>query len=659
MRLAALAAAIHEAFDTELAMTDVEAVCRHDRFQASAGIAAAADYVADRAQAAGLADVQVLSFPADGAQRWWTYHAPQSWTPVRATLAISGSTLLRYPEQPYRLAAYSAPITAGRQPLALVRWSDVRRGAADPCGALVLADEPVSFPVLAGQVAAAGAAAVAADPLGSVRHRTPDQVGRLELLAGSTLAAFSVTAAELTALLAAADRGVPARVEVEVAPADHAMPVVTGVLPGAGSGSEAGQEEVLLSAHLCHPRPSANDNASGVVALLGAARVLARPRARRTTGRAGAGPGGLGVRFLWGPEFVGLAAYLHDYVGTGRAPRPAFAVSVDMAGEDVGRCGGPLVIERGPDDIPSFLPALAQRCASLLPPASRSYSGAVPCEPWTFRTTPFVGASDHMLAADRPVRSQAIALGHWPDRANHSSADTLELVDPAELTRTAVIAGTLAAALGNGIDGELAADVRDAVTSWAASHVLSSLPGCAPTRAAAASQAGDCPVLDPRDGASAGRLLRHRGAVAASAVRSLAAIGAGPGWLDSAAGWIDGLVGATAAVLEAPAERCEVREVRGRALERCWPGPVNLRALTGAAPPAGREWLNDRYGADRGGTYARATALMRGVDGRRDRDEVAWWAALSSELPMPVSFAESFIDILCQAGWARESGEPS
>ncbi len=605
--------------------------------------------------------------------------------------------MLKYPEQPYRLAAYSAPTPAGGQVLRVVRWSAVRRGAADPRGALVVADEPASFPVLAGQVTAAGGAAVAADPLGGRSHRLPDQAGRLELAAGSTLAAFSLTADELTALLAAADTGATARTEVELGPADWPMPVVTGVLPGVGpggdgaaSGGGAAGGEILLSAHLCHPRPSANDNASGVAALLGVARVLARMRASARTGRA---VRRRSVRFLWGPEFVGLAAYLHDYVGTGRAPRPGFTINIDMAGEDVRRCGGPLVIERGPDDVPSFLPALAQRGASLLPPASRSYSGAVPCDPWTWTATPFAGGSDHALAADSPVRSQAIALGHWPDRANHSSADTPELVDPAELSRTAVIAGTIAAAIGDDSDDELVADVRDAVTSWAADHVLGSLPGRAPTRAGDASPAADDPVLDPRDRANAGLLLRHRGAVAANAVRSLAAVGADPGWLDYATGWIDGLVISTRSGLTAPsgpgmsagrgcrppgmssgpgmsvgpgtsagpgtpAGRDNGRPVRGPVLERAWEGPVNLRALAVAARPADRDWLDDRLAADRGGNYARAIALMRGVDGRRDRDEVAWWAALSSELTMPVSFAGSFLDLLCQAGWTRERELP-
>ncbi len=392
MRLADLVTALHHGFDPDQAMADLTAVCAHDRYQASAGITAAAGYVAERAQAAGLTEVSVLTFPADGLRHWWTYRAPLPWTPVRARLATDGATLVRYPEQPYTLAAYSAPVPPRRLPL--LCWSAVRRGA-DPAGALVVLDEPTALGAVVGPLTAAGAVAVAADPLGGRPNRDPGQVGRLELPAGGRLAAFSVTAAQLARLTAAAGNRAAATIEVVVDEGADAMPVVTGLLPGTGD------EEMLLSAHLCHPRPSANDNASGVAALLGAARVLARgPRT--------AGPG---VRFLWGPEFTGLAAYLHDQVGGGRTPPPAFAVNVDMAGQDVRRTGGPLTIERGPDDIPSFLPALAGRCATLLPPASRSYSGAVPCDPWTWRATPFAGGSDHVLLADAPVRCPVIALG--------------------------------------------------------------------------------------------------------------------------------------------------------------------------------------------------------------------------------------------------------
>jgi hypothetical protein len=80
---------------------------------------------------------------------------------------------------------------------------------------------------------------------------------------------------------------------------------------------------------------------------------------------------------------------------------------------------------------------------------------------------------------------------------------------------------------------------------------------------------------------------------------------------------------------------------------------VNLRALAGAAVPSDRDWLDERIAADRGGNYARALALMRGVNGERDRDQVTWWATLSSELPIPAAFAGRFLDLMDRTGWIR------
>ena len=638
MRLAELVAATTEAFDADLAMADVHAICEYDRYQASAGIMAAAAYVADRARAAGLSDVAVLSFPADGAERWWTYRAPQSWTPVKATLSVDGKLLVSYPDQPYSLAAYSASTPAGGRSLPLVRYSAVRTGA-DPRGALVVADEPVPLGVLAGPMAAAGAAAIAADPLSGVPHRGRDQVGRLELAAGSELAAFSVTEAQLSRLASAADAGAAARADIELDAAISAMPVVTGALPASGRGDGT---ELLLSAHLCHPRPGANDNASGVAALLGIARALAN--ASHSTAA---------VRFVWGPEFVGTAAYLHQVVGTGQAAPPGLAINIDMAGQDVARCGGPLVIERGPDDIGSFLPALATRCAALLPSASRSYSGAVPCDPWTWRETPFAGGSDHALFADQPTRCQVLGLGHWPDRVNHSSADTPDLVDPEELKRTAIIAAACVAAVCGSDDPELAADVAEATIGWAAEHALAVLPG---RRAQAPLQSVE-PAIDPHDELNAVRWLRHRGSVALKALGAVGVLpGVDPGWLRSAQAWVSALIETIAARLPPPAQAELEADLDGEPpLVRCWAGPANLRALAGEVSPADRRWLDDRLAADRGGNYTRAQAMMRGVNGERDRSDLFWWAALSSELPIPLSFAEGFLDLMFQAGWARMS----
>ena len=71
--------------------------------------------------------------------------------------------------------------------------------------------------------------------------------------------------------------GEPLALEVEIESRAFAtsIPLVSAVLPGRQPA------ETLVLSHLCHPQPSANDNASGVAAALEAARALAALRTSR------------------------------------------------------------------------------------------------------------------------------------------------------------------------------------------------------------------------------------------------------------------------------------------------------------------------------------------------------------------------------------------
>ncbi|MGI5272908.1 DUF4910 domain-containing protein [Nonomuraea sp. CA-218870] len=585
-------------FDVRQAVEDVAELAVFDRYQASDGIRSAAEHVAARAERAGLSGVRILEFPADGARRWWSFRAPLSWTPVRAAI----DDVVRYPEQPFTLAAGSAATPPGG---VIVPVAPL---AAAGEGVLAVHDDPgTPVPAAISRAADAGA-------FGLVTDRLPGP-GRVELPAGSRLVAFGVTPGQAAELL----RRGRVRVEVET----HrraAMPVVTGLLPGAGP------EEVLLSAHLCHPRPSVNDNASGAAALLGVARALAGGRGRR------------GVRFVWGPEFTGMAAYLHDVAGR----PPVAAVNVDMAGQDQRRCGGPLIVERSPDHLPGFVNALTEHVVAALPQAARSYSGAVACDTWAWRATPFVGASDHSLLVDASIGCPTVSLGHWPDRFNHSAADTLDKLDPAELRRTATVAGAVAAVLA-GLAGERA-ELESIAVGWGAERLL------------------DCRQRSPA-------LLRHRTAVALSALDGLTGL-RGPGPDDGSRAWLTGLAEHMAAQTDdgshvrpaAPAEHAAVLTPAGagrpagggRALSRTWEGPFNLRGLAEASGLAGRAWLERQAARDRARSYALMLALAHGVDGRRDRAAVAAYARCAAELPVPEEFAHEFLAVLVEAGWAKE-----
>ncbi|MEU9884974.1 DUF4910 domain-containing protein [Sphaerisporangium sp. NPDC051011] len=668
---------IHASFDTAAAMADVAAVCGFDRYQASSGVMAAAEYVAARAEEAGLADVRLLKFPADGGRRWWSFRAPTSWTPLHAELtAVTGPsgvvseigaagpspwgsatgpftvsahsdepfTVAAYPDEPFTLAAHSAPTGPEGVEVPVVRAGS---GTASLRGALAVHDDP-AIPL-----ARALAQAEREGALGLVTDQVSEdgQVGRVELRGGTSLLAFSVPPGRLAGLLA---RG---RARVTVTAHDTApMPLVTGLIPG----DEA--TETLLYAHLCHPRPSANDNASGVAALLGIARVLAGPagEARRGFGARSR----RGIRFVWAPEFTGMAAYLHDVA----ASVPMAAVNVDMAGEDQRLCGGPLIVERAPDHLPGFVSALAEHVVTLLPQAARSYTGAVACDTWAWRATPFVGASDHSLLADRSIGCPAVTLGHWPDRFNHSSADTLDKVDPEELRRTATVAGATIAVLSTATPADRP-ELEAIATRWAASRLLECLPSRAPSADISEMSAdgterhtaGEAD-LDARHGVleagRAGALLWHRTDVAMAALGLIDELCGDRGGSASRR-WIQDLATHIATLFPAfPASPAPADARAGGTPSiprRTWEGPFNLRGLAEAATPDGREWIGGRLAEERARGYALMLALAHAVDGARDREAVARYAEHATGLPVEDGFAGRFLDILVEAGWAAET----
>lgn len=615
-----LVAGIHHGIDADEAMFWVARLTEWDRYQGSRGIAAAADFVAGEAERAGLAGVEILNFPADGRTSWWTFTAPSSWTPRSARLSLPGRTaLVDYPAQPYTLAAHSA-ITHGEA--TLVHAQDDRW----PPGAVVLVP---SVAGLDGKLFARMRVERASGFCVRTGSDRPDGAGRVELPGGSALFGFSVVPGQMDALLRAYHRGERARVDVDVDTAPARMPVVVARTPAGSGAAPSSPDACLITAHLCHPAPGANDNASGVAAALAAGRVLAARRPRRP------------VRFLWAPEFVGLAAYVHRLVEEGRGPLPMMAVDLDMVGQDQRRCGGPLIVEHSPEYLPHFASALVEACVRALPPAAHSYSGAVGCDVWAWRTTPFVGASDHAVLADRAIGCPAVQLGHWPDRFNHSGADTLDKVDPQELRRSAAIAASAAAVVATA--GAQEADrLAPLLTRWTARRMTACLP--------------------PDDDPLAPDLLSRRWRYGRDALDTLRPLGAARDVLERQAE----LMADLHHTLSKAWDEVPAAARGGPSLHRSWPGPFNLRALMGAVDETDRQWFQRRLADDRGRFYAAAMALAQSVDGVSGTAGVVRTAQLDAGIRWEPGFGERFLAAMAGAGWVKEKdgdgaegGEPS
>ncbi|MEU3608327.1 M28 family peptidase [Streptomyces sp. NPDC035033] len=581
----------------------VERVCRHDRYQGSTGLERAAELVAESAEAAGLTDVGIDQYAADGEAQWWTWRAPVSWTPLTAVLDVheGPERILRvdHAEQPFSVATYSAPTAPGGRDVRLVRIGGGAGGRPGPggghglAGALAVVERSAfGHARMLRELQDAGAVGFVTDAPWKGTHEAPHP-GRIELPPGSPLSAFSVTPAQLARIAAAADRGGRALMTVAV-DRSAAMPVVSGVLPG--TDPDAG--EVWLTAHLCHPRPGANDNASGVAALLGVASALAA--ARRQDARFGTRGS---VRFFWGPEFLGQAAVLHQCFGSGGRRLPDAVINLDMVGEDQARCASPFVVERPPDLVPSLLGPLAEHFVEEVFAATADHPGS-------WRPSPFLGFSDHALYADPGIGRPGVQFCHPDDRFNHSAGDAPDKVSPIEMLRSTAAAAALAQTVaGGGPDREGLARIVD---RW-----------CARERTRARTVAS-------RHGAPWARRYLTRVEAGCEALTALAAGEPRPS-----------------------GARTPLRP-EGPAVAAHWPGPLNLREMMGGLPPGTRAELADLIAADKHCLSMLFHFAIR-ADGRRTRGEIVDDTSLALEREIDPAVSGRLFDALLESGWVREA----
>lgn len=467
--------------DGERALAAVREVARHHRIQSTPGYDAAADWLAAALRASGLA-TDVERVRADGRTRYLGCPLQEGWDCERAVAVLHGG---RGPEP---LADF------GARPLSLVQRSAPAGGRYE-----LVAAEPgtPAHEAVRGRVVLTSAGAQHAHRLAVVRDGAAGLLcdGRRLLPPVRTEAhdrdslaytsfwwgpdeprgwGFVVSPArgeELRARLAAGER-----LEVEVEIVSRRFPTETPLVSATLAGDLPG--EVLVTAHLCHPYPGANDNGSGVAAALEAARALAALE------RAGGLPAPRrGIRFLWMPEFTGTYAWLAG--GAERASRTVAALNLDMVGEAQADCGSTLLLERAPHFAGSFADELLARVRHASQDWIAGFSGPGHYSLVRMAEVPYSGGSDHTVWSDPAIGVPCPLLIQWPDRYYHSDLDGPERCDPASLAHAARTAATYAAALA-AAGADEARMLLAMVGRGARRRLLAALDQAEPVRAARA-----------------------------------------------------------------------------------------------------------------------------------------------------------------------------
>ena len=357
---------------------------------------------------AGLSDVEVEEFPADGSTSWSGWHAMQAWDVEDAQLMIvspSRKVLSRWSVKPEGLVMYSGP---GVYEGSLVEWngeSDAELKDKIPLTNLRPLD-------VIHQMRAKSIPGIVSDFIGTLpgvrdRFDLPDDV-RWENYAFKKYPGehwgFMITPRQGKLLRDMLKKGpVKLRAEIKSQTYNGIMKSATGVI----RGTDPGKGDVLITTHLYEP--GANDNASGAGLALEIARSLNAcieegivPRPRRN------------IRFLFNWEGFGLLAWAHSH--RDRISSILGGVNIDELGVDQSQGQSILHLFMPPAANNSCIGyLLAHLCEELLTPTLRWKAVADRAE-----------IINDAITADPHIDIVLPTLIQYPSRHYHASSDRIE-----------------------------------------------------------------------------------------------------------------------------------------------------------------------------------------------------------------------------------------
>lgn len=445
----------------ETAKRNLESISRHHRMRASSGYRAAAEFIAARAREYGLSTVEILEFPADGKTFYGTQKSRLAWEVEFAELwelrEVNGKWV-----RADRLGSWEA------MPLTLAQDSDSAEVTTElvDCGVGTseadLAGKDVRGKICLIEAQPGAAVALAVEKYGAAgfvsyaqnqrqawwgENENLIRWGHLDSFSPTKTFAFMISLKQARNFRQRLARGerirLEAKVQAERRPGVYS--IVTATIPGADANRRG--REIVYSCHLDHPRPGANDNASGCVTILEVGRALAKliregrlPAPKRT------------IRFVWPPEIEGTLTLLNA--------RPDLAAAIDAAIHMDMVGGGPETkavfhVTRSPASLPTFVNDVAESFAEFVNEQSYRFAATGRAdyplvapeggkEPLAARMASFSSGSDHQIFTDSSWSIPAIYLNDWPDRYIHTNFDLPANIDPTKLLR----AGFLGAASG-------------------------------------------------------------------------------------------------------------------------------------------------------------------------------------------------------------------
>jgi len=414
----------------------VAKISQFNRIQASNGYHDSLETIKEELVTLGFDDIEHFKSPADGETKSWGYQAPYQWEIETGELWIEEpekTKLCDFNDIPVSIVTHSKPcdVTAEVKDIGIGdEKEDYERNDIE--GKFLLMSGPIfrCRPF----IEECGAIGVIYYP---DLNRTRDNFDRriyngfftTKETKNKTKSGFSISynqAMHLKELLQKGTVKVNARIKAEYLEGN--LETLTSSI----KGTEFPEQEIVIIAHLCHPLPSANDNASGAAGLLELARaykhmvdkkILEKPK--RT------------LRFVWVPEFNGTVPWMKHHVDNMR--KVLACINLDMIGEHPLKIGYPLEVNLAPRSTPSIMNDITTFFVKKTADHPKGIAINGTKIPMSYRLKSFDGGSDHVLFIDSYFGIPSIMFGH-EDTHYHSSMDTVEYCDSTELKRVIAMA---------------------------------------------------------------------------------------------------------------------------------------------------------------------------------------------------------------------------
>ncbi|MFW9851650.1 MAG: DUF4910 domain-containing protein [Candidatus Thorarchaeota archaeon] len=408
---------------------------QYHRIQASKEFLAAVEVINEELKKIGDKDSEIHEYIADGTKRYYEWNAPLSWDIKDGELILLEplqKNMCQYSEVPESICTHSKSIDIKTEVIHIGegKLDDIKEKNLE--GKIVLTSgRPREIFERLAEFKVAGIIVYPSEQRAQGYLQMIQYVGlwpNAENLTKSTFG-FSISRKQALELLSFMKDGkkviVHGKIDADIY--EGKMHVLSTKI----QGTKKPFEEIILIAHICHPAPSANDNASGSALLFEVYRTI-----KMLIEKNKILPPQRTIRFLWVPEFHGTIPWIMERIKE-ETFKPMFCINLDMCGEHPALVGYPFTFSQSSISTPSYLNDLVSMIINNVKDNNQAIEQGGWQFAWNYRINPFSGGSDHILFNDDPVKIPSIMFGH-PDTFHHTNLDTIEKVDPTTMKRVGV-----------------------------------------------------------------------------------------------------------------------------------------------------------------------------------------------------------------------------